>query len=60
MVQITPKMIAFDLGVKDFVVRAMLRERYGKPDGKRWRWSESEARAIKKWLAKALGRQVQP
>jgi hypothetical protein len=44
------KQIAFDLGVDVRLVRAILRLRYGRPEGKRWKWTEEEAQEVRKWL----------
>jgi hypothetical protein len=56
MVPITPKHIANDLGVKASEVRAMLRAKYGPAPANRWLWDEREAKKIKTWLAKSLGK----
>jgi hypothetical protein len=60
MVPITPKHIARDLDIKESVVRAMLRERYGRAPNYRWTFDKREAKQVANWLAKALGKEARP
>jgi hypothetical protein len=55
---ITPKHIANDLGVEVSEVRALLRAKYGLAPTNRWLWDLKEAKKIKTWLAKTLGKKV--
>jgi hypothetical protein len=50
------KQIAMDFGVDQRLVRAMLRLRYGRASGRRWKWTEEEAQGVRKWLAECLSK----
>ena len=54
---VSVKQIAHELEIKASVVRLMLRARYrDHPHNTPWRWTESQARDVRKYLTKVLGR----
>ena len=54
MAMITPKELAREVGINFKYCRLLIRQRFERPPGTRWRWDKQQAQEVRRYLRTKL------